>query len=161
VITTDFGSALLWDSTHTKLIVPGTNGQPQEAAAWVAYANASTNIYGTANDVTIGVDALGNDWKSAGYWAMLRAAKPLGTDDGYNFLRINRAAPVGIKYWEIGNETFGNAYYDSSGDGYSVDYAVPYPSTTYPRVCVDGHERRRRARSVLPDGSGSATPVMG
>jgi hypothetical protein len=129
VITVDYGSGLLWGTAHTNLIIPGTNGQPQEAAAWVAYANASTNIYGTVNDVTLGVDALGNDWKSAGYWAMMRAAKPLGTDDGYNFLRLNRATPIGIKYWEIGNETFGNGYYDSSGDGYSIDYAVPYDGT--------------------------------
>ena len=27
------------------------------------------------------------------------------------FLAIDRNAPVGIKYWEIGNENFGNAYY--------------------------------------------------
>lgn len=128
VITLNYGSGLQWNAGHTELIVPATNGQPQEAAAWVAYANASTNIFGTANDVTIGVDALTNDWKTAGYWAMLRAAKPLGTDDGYNFLRINHSAPVGIKYWEVGNETFGTGYYDGS-TGYAVNYAVPYDGT--------------------------------
>ena len=134
VITVDFGSGMQWDYTHSKLIVPATNASPQEAAAWVAYANANTNIYGTVNDVTIGLDALGNNWQTAGYWAMMRAASPLGTDDGYNFLRINHPAPVGIKYWEIGNETFGTGYYDSGGDnGYSVDYAVPYPYSTYSR----------------------------
>lgn len=133
VITVDFGSGLQWDSTHSKLIVPATNASPQEAAAWVAYANASTNIYGTTNDVTIGVDALGNNWQTAGYWAVLRAASPMGFDDGYNFLRINHPNPVGIKYWEIGNETFGTGYY-GGGNGYSVNYAVPYPYTTYSRT---------------------------
>ena len=59
---------------------------------------------------------------------MMRAAKPLGTDDGYNFLRINHRDPVGIKYWEVGNETFGTGYYDG-GDGYAVNYAVPYDGT--------------------------------
>lgn len=135
VITVDFGSGLQWNSTHSELIVPTTNASPQEAAAWVAYANANTNIYGTTNDVTIGTDALGNNWQTAGYWAMLRAASPLGTDDGYNFLRINHPAPVSIKYWEIGNETFGTGYYPAtSGNGYSVNYAVPYPYTTYTRT---------------------------
>jgi hypothetical protein len=129
IITVDYGSALQWDAMHTNVVVPATNGQPQEAAAWVAYANANTNIFGTGNDVTIGVDALGNDWKTAGYWAMMRAAAPLGTDDGYNFLRIRRQLPVGIRYWEIGNETFGTGYYDNSTNGYSVDYAVAYNGT--------------------------------
>jgi hypothetical protein len=134
VITVDFGSGLQWNSGHTELVVPSTNASPQEAAAWVAYANANTNVYGTANDVTIGTDALGNNWQTAGYWAMLRAATPLGTDDGYNFLRINRKAPIGIKYWEVGNETFGSGYYDSGGDnGYSINYSVAYPYTTNPR----------------------------
>jgi Putative Ig domain len=125
VITVDYGSGLQWNTDHTQVVVPATNGQPQEAAAWVAYANANTNIFGTANDVTIGVDALGNDWKTAGFWAMLRASAPLGTDDGYNFLRIRRRDPVGIKYWEIGNETYGTGYYDTNLD-YSINYAVPY-----------------------------------
>jgi hypothetical protein len=129
IITVDYGSGLQWNAGHTQVIAPTTNGQPQEAAAWVAYANANTNIFGTVNDVTIGVDALGNNWQTAGYWAMMRAAKPLGTDDGYNFLRINHFTPVKIKYWEIGNETFGTGYY-GGGDGYSVNYAVPYDGTT-------------------------------
>ena len=129
VITVNYGSGLQWDAGHTELkFAPATNGQPQEAAAWVAYANANTNIFGTVNDVNIGLDALSNDWKTAGFWAMLRAAKPLSTDDGYNFLRINHRDPVGIKYWEIGNEVFGSGYYDGS-DGYSVNYAVPYDGT--------------------------------
>jgi len=129
VITINYGSGLKWNAGHTQLVSPATNGTPQEAAAWVAYANASTNLYGSTNDITIGTDALGNDWKTAGYWAKLRTSTPLGSDDGYNFLRINRVTPVGIKYWEIGNETFGTGFYDDS-DGYSVNYAVPYDATT-------------------------------
>ena len=88
---------------HTNLVVPTTNAEPPEAAAWVAYANATTNIFGTVSDVTLGVDSLGNDWKTAGYWAIMRAAAPLATDDGYNFLRLKRGAPFGIRHWEIGN----------------------------------------------------------
>jgi len=135
VITVDFGSGQKWSTAgHTNLTIPTTNAEPPEAAAWVAYANANTNIFGTANDVTLGMDSQGNDWKTAGFWAEVRAATPLATDDGYNFLRINRKAPVGIKFWEIGNETFGSAYYDTgNGNGYSVNYAVPYPSTSHTR----------------------------
>ena len=61
IITVNYASGLQWNTGHTKVVIPATNGQPQEAAAWVAYANANTNIFGTANDVTIGVDA----------WAMI------------------------------------------------------------------------------------------
>jgi regulation of enolase protein 1 (concanavalin A-like superfamily) len=132
VISVDWGSGFLWNSNKTAMAIPCTNGSPQEAAAWVAYCNSSTNIYGTTNDVTIGVDAEGNNWQTAGYWAMIRAASPLAQNDGYNFLRINHPAPVGIKYWEVGNEPYGNGYY-GGGDGYECDYAVPYPYTNYTR----------------------------
>ncbi len=132
VISVDWGSGFLWNSNKTAMAIPSTNGSPQEAAAWVAYCNSSTNIYGTTNDVTIGVDAESNNWQTAGYWAMIRAARPLAQNDGYNFLRINHPAPVGIKYWEVGNEPYGNGYYDG-GDGWECDYAVPYPYTNYTR----------------------------
>jgi len=78
-------------------------GTPQEAAAWVAYCNATT-----ASTVSLGVDANGVNWQTAGYWASLRAAAPLGTDDGKNFLRISRTTPLGFKDWEIGNEVYGS-----------------------------------------------------
>ena len=58
-----------------------------------------------------------------GYWASLRAAAPLGNDDGKNFLRISRAAPLGFKYWEIGNECYGTWETDSN--------AVPHDPWTY------------------------------
>lgn len=132
VISVDWGSGFLWNSNKTAMAVPNTNGTPQEAAAWVAYCNVSTNIYGTTNDVTIGVDALGNNWQTAGYWAMIRAATPLAHDDGYNFLRMNHPAPAYIQYWEVGNEPYGNGYY--GGQGWENDYAVPYPYTNYTRL---------------------------
>ena len=64
------------------------------------------------NDITIGVDAEGNDWRTVGYWARLRtltAAQNL--DNQYDFLAIDRDLPIDIKYWEIGNELNGNGYY--------------------------------------------------
>jgi hypothetical protein len=139
VITVNYGSALKLNAGGTITLAPDYGGQPQEAAAWVAYTNAGASIYGNAElDVTLGVDAQGNNWRTAGYWAKLRASTPTeyqswATADGvYNsthqFLAINRDSPVGIKYWEIGNETFGTGYY-GGGTGYSTDYHVPYDGT--------------------------------
>jgi hypothetical protein len=93
-------------------------GSTNEAAAWVAYANGSAT-----NTLSLGVDQFGTNWRTVGYWAALRAAAPLGHDDGKNFLRISRAAPLGFKYWEIGNECHGTWETDSN--------AVPHDPYTY------------------------------
>jgi hypothetical protein len=93
-------------------------GSTNEAAAWVAYANGSTT-----NTLSLGVDQFGTNWRTAGYWASLRAAAPLGQDDGKNFLRLFRTAPLGFKYWEIGNECHGTWETDSN--------AVPHDPYTY------------------------------
>ena len=83
-------------------------GQAQEAAAWVAYANADAALYGSTNDIPLGMDEEGNDWRTAGYWARLRSLNAgSNPDNQYDFLAIGRAAPLGIKYWEIGNEQYG------------------------------------------------------
>ena len=139
VITINFGSGQLWNAGHTQLLAPATNAEPPEAAAWVAYANGNAALFVTATDLALGTDSQGNNWLTAGFWAKLRSSTPTAyqawaTTAGiynaaYNFLAINHPTPVGIKYWEIGNETFGTGYYDGSGDGYSVNYAVPYPYT--------------------------------
>lgn len=99
-------------------------GEPLEAAAWVAYANGDPD-----DDTVIGIDSTGFDWQTVGDWARLRAAAPLDDDDGRNFLRIARPEPVGIEYWEVGNEVFGNGYYAANGDGFELDMHVPYDGT--------------------------------
>ncbi len=99
--------------------IAGGPATPQEAAAWVAYANGDPS-----NPTVIGVDATGQDWKTVSYWASLRAATPLGTDDGMNFLRLGRSTPVGVQYWEIGNELYGNGYYGAPG--WEEDLHAPY-----------------------------------
>jgi hypothetical protein len=81
-------------------------GEPAEAAAWVAYANGSPS-----NAQAIGKDSKGNDWKTVGFWAGLRASAPLATDDGYNHLRIGHPSPIGIPLWTVGNEPWGNGFY--------------------------------------------------
>ncbi len=102
------GSALVSVNYGSNLDGTG-GGEPAEAAAWVAYANGSP-----ANNQAIGKDSKGNDWKTVGFWASIRAAKPLPADDGYNHLRINHPEPIGIPLWTIGNEPWGNGYYGQS-----------------------------------------------
>lgn len=99
-------------------------GEPKEAAAWVAYANGDPD-----DETVIGEDSTGFDWQTVGYWASLRASEPLDDDDGKNFLRIGRSEPVGIVYWEVGNEVFGNGYYAGNGEGFELDMHVPYDGT--------------------------------
>jgi alpha-N-arabinofuranosidase len=92
-------------------------GTPQEAAAWVAYANfpaaGGTDVALGPDSPAPGTTALPTpgsyDWQTAQTWANLRAATPLAADDDHmNFLRLGRAAPFGFKYWEIGNENYGS-----------------------------------------------------
>ena len=112
VITVNYGSNLA-----------GTGGgEPAEAAAWVAYCNGDP-----ADSKVIGKDSTGYDWKTVGYWATVRASQPLADDDGLNLLRIGHPKPLNIKYWEIGNEVFGNGYYaDEQNGGYEEDLHAPY-----------------------------------
>src|SRR5205807_380641 len=79
------------------------SGSPQEAAAFLAYLNATTT-----NATAIGSGQEWNtttstwvqkDWKTAGYWAQVRAATPLATDDGLNFLRLGRSTPFSFHYY--------------------------------------------------------------
>jgi hypothetical protein len=118
---------------------PNTWGQPQEAAAWVAYANGSAT-----STQTIGKDATGFDWKTVGYWASLRAASPLSTDDGYNFLRLGVTTPVGIKYWEIGNEMYYNGW--ATNHNAETDDHAPY---VYPNGYTPGGYNSRAALDAL------------
>ncbi len=102
MVTVDYGSS----HQFTK------EGQPKEAAAWVAYANGDASLYGSPNDITLGIDDEGNNWRTVGYWAHLRTLTAAqNPDNQYDFLAIGRSQPVGIKYWEIGNEINGNGYY--------------------------------------------------
>jgi alpha-N-arabinofuranosidase len=97
-----FGKLITGLNAHAFVAVNYGTGTPEEAAALVAYANAATG-----STVSIGTDAKGYNWQTAGTWASVRAATALGTDDGMNFLRVGRAAGYGYKYWEIGNENYG------------------------------------------------------
>jgi alpha-L-arabinofuranosidase len=102
------------------------SGTPQEAAAWVAYYNAATT--GT---LPLGTDSKGRNWQTTGYWASIRAASPLSTDDGYNFLRISHSAPFGFTYWELGNEVYGSWENDLHGASGSTLSGAAHDPYTY------------------------------
>lgn len=116
------GTALVTVNYGSNLDGSG-GGEPAEAAAWVAYANGKPD--GTQ---AIGKDSKGNDWKTVGYWASLRAASPLATDDGFNALRIGQAAPFGIQLWNIGNEPWNNGFYNNDGASEPDLHAGQVPS---------------------------------
>lgn len=80
-------------------------GTPREGAAYVAYLD------GSATDTTLlGMDSKGVDWKTVGFWASLRGATPLPTDDGYNHLRAGHPEAFGFHRFEIGNEAYFGAW---------------------------------------------------
>ena len=103
VVTLDYGS-----------------GSPQEAAAELAYLQGSptdATVIGTGIEWNDGAGQWQNvNWQTVGYWASLRSAAPLATNDGQNFLRLNHTATFsGIKFWEVGNEEYGNWEIDHHG----------------------------------------------
>jgi hypothetical protein len=109
------------------------SGSPQEAAALLAYLNAPTT-----NTTPIGAgeewsDSANTwmtvDWKSADYWAGIRAATPLAQDDGLNFLRVGRSVPFALRYFEVGNEVYGGWETDHHGQG--GDPGQPHDPATY------------------------------
>lgn len=96
------------------------SGSPQEAAAELAYLEGSptdTTVIGNGLEWSDSANAWETvNWHTVGYWASLRAATPLATDDGYNFLRIGQSAPFSnIIYWEVGNEEYGSWEIDHHG----------------------------------------------
>jgi len=124
IVTVNYGSNARGDG----------GGEPAEAAAWVAYVNGNPS-----DTKEIGKDSTGNDWKTVGYWASLRASAPWATDDGKNFLRLQHPAPFGIHFWEIGNQVYQNGYY--GGEGLEEDAHAPYPEL----AANNEHARKKNA----------------
>ena len=113
------------------------SGSPQEAAAELAYLQGSssdTTSLGTGlewNDSTSQWQSV--NWGTVGYWASLRSASPLATNDGLNFLRIDHPVPFSdIKYWEIGNEQYASwevDHHGTAGPGGASTGAAHDPAT--------------------------------
>lgn len=76
------------------MYIMNVNATAQEAAAGVAFFNAYIT-----DTTEIGSDLNGTDWLTAGTWARLRA-------EGGN------VAPLGIRWWDIGNEVYGGEFGD-------------------------------------------------
>ena len=113
-------------------------GEPKEAAAWVAYANGDPG-----NPKAIGTDSTGEDWKTVGFWASLRASAPIGVDDGYNELRIAHAQSLHLTMWQIGENAAQNGYYGSTHSG-TFDLHAPYPAAT------KENDKRRKLKELSP-----------
>ncbi len=124
---------------------PNTFGQPEEAAAWVAYANGDPS-----STQVIGIDAVGFNWQTVGYWASLRAATPISPDDGYNFLRLGQTAPIGVQYWELGNEIFYNGYNNNQNS--EDDLHAPY---IYPDGYSGSYDSRANVSALSPTSYGT------
>jgi hypothetical protein len=123
-------------------------GVPQEAAAWVAYCNALPT-----DSHALGIDASGQDWKTSGYWATLRASEPLASDDGYNFLRIHHPAPLHMTLWQIGEDEAENGFYGGDHKG-TIDLHVPYPAASA------DNERRRKEKDLSPSFYGEQAAIF-
>ena len=117
-------------------------GEPAEAAAWVAYANGNPS-----DTKAIGKDSTGFDWQTVGYWASLRAAQPLPTDDGKNFLRIAHPQPLNVLYWEVGNEVYLNGYF--GGEGEEIDLHAAYPKDS-----KENAKTRQKNPNLAPEAYG-------
>jgi hypothetical protein len=117
-----FGSPIVSVDYGSNLDGSG-GGEPAEAAAWVAYANGDP-----ASTQVIGKDSKGNDWKTVGYWAGLRAAAPVTPDDGLNALRAGHPQPLNVQLWQIGNEAWNNGYYGADRAAEFDLHAGPIPS---------------------------------
>ena len=148
-----FSQLVLGASAQAFATVNYGSGTPQQAAAWVAYANASSTLLGTGADVALGVDFAGVDWKTAGYWSNLRASAPLGTDDGRNFLRVSRSSPIGIKYWEVGNECYGSWETDYHGTTWDTAYhGAKWDPVTYATAARDFIAKMKAADPTIKIG---------
>jgi hypothetical protein len=136
---TTLSNAWQWQTSFAEFMRVATNvnaqafvtvnygsGSPQEAAAWVAYANGDAALYGTPGDITIGVDPGGRDWRTAGYWARLRSLTAASNPDNqFDFLAMGRSAPLGIRNWEIGNECYGTWERDTNAlPNHAYTYAI-------------------------------------
>ena len=113
-------------------------GVPQEAAAWVAYANGAPD-----STQSIGPDRDGRDWKTIGFWATLRVSSPLATDDGYNFLRADHPESLHILLWQVGEDVAENGFYGGDHKG-TLDLHAPYPEA------AKDNEKRRKLHELSP-----------
>jgi hypothetical protein len=93
-----------------------------------------------------------------------------GEVDDLNHLRIAHPEPLGIEYWEIGNEVFGNGYNEANmSPGFAYDLHVPYDGTpryqnkllsgtTYGEGVVEYHDEMKAVDPSIKIGAVLGTP---
>lgn len=93
-------------------------GSPEEAAAYLAYLNGTTD-----NHFAIGEDASGVNWGTVADWAALRGETPIGSDplDG---LRVGHLAPFGFTHFEVGNEVYYHNWNGAPAEVNPADYVA-------------------------------------
>jgi alpha-L-arabinofuranosidase len=99
---------LLNATKREALWIVNHNATKEESAALVAFMNGKTD-----DPRPIGIDAKGTDWKTVGHWAQLRAAN--GNPD-----------PVGIKYFDYGNEIFGGQFESGTDCTFAYGWTVSW-----------------------------------
>ena len=92
------------------------NATAKENAAYVAFMNGSVT-----DTRVIGIDQKGADWKTVGHWAQTRV------DAG-------QSAPLGVKLWEFGNETYGGI----AGNSRCVSYGWEVTFSCDPTDALNG-----------------------
>ena len=130
---TDFINVIRATNTEG-LYVMNANVTAGEAAAAVAFFNS----YITDTTV-IGMDVRGSNWYTAGHWAQLRA------DHG-------NVQPLGIKWWEIGNEIYGGTAGDQDCVNYGWETTWTCDGTQYMNGIGSGaarHEGYLELRSAM------------
>ncbi len=98
------------------VVTVNINASAKENAAYVAFMNGSPT-----NTQVIGIDQKGADWQTVGYWAQKRV------DAGHS-------APLGVKLWEFGNETYGGV----AGNTRCVDYGWEVTFSCDPADVLNG-----------------------
>jgi hypothetical protein len=171
-MTKEYGAFVEALGGDGSIIVNYGSGTPQMAAAWAAYCVGSPS-----STVELGVDWNGKDWKTAGFWASLRAGVPLKNDDGFNVLRANHPKPYPFHRFEIGNECYGSWETDTHPQKqdpvlYAQFYAEAYhliklaaPGVTVGAVVVDddtsGGDQQESVRNPRTNAVQSGwTPVV-
>jgi hypothetical protein len=140
----EFGAKL--NATTIATINYGS-GSPEEGVAMWAYlcgATTDTTAIGMGPEFNTTTNTWTQvNWNTVGYWASLRAASPLHTDDGLNFLRlgsgssVDHPGPFTITDWEVGNEEYGTWEEDGhnvAGDGLTLPNGaahLQHDPTTY------------------------------
>ena len=91
--------------------------------------------------------------------AALRAVAPLAQNDGLNFLRLGRAAPFGLHYFEVGNEQYGSWEVDRHGQG--GDTGLPHDPATYVRFAkrFADYAELLHGQALLAEGSTLSDPA--